>query len=266
MEAIKNRFRNGRVNDGQDRSHIPPISTKMIWFRIAQLGLALVYLVLVAFAAYTLNTANVSQLRSGNRFHFGKVGADAFGSFHRSLDSVSILALGRVRPKSIRDPNNASFCILRLFLDRGLFYLACSEHAMVSNCLPLGSTHVSRGLSHSHLLGINFLVRSGADDHRDMYSAVELLTNLFWLVSWAILASYASAINLPGAGRAVGGRQAPVGPAVLDPATAAVPVPMGPGAMLAQSTASEVLAAEIAIAVDAAIGAAVWFYFPSRRL
>jgi hypothetical protein len=56
----KRNFLEERLKDGQDRSHIPPISMKLVWLRITQITLAVVYLVLAAFAAYTLNTSNVS--------------------------------------------------------------------------------------------------------------------------------------------------------------------------------------------------------------
>lgn len=52
----------GRVKkDGQDRSHIPPISKKLLLLRVAQLGLAVIFLILSAFSAFTLNAANVSR-------------------------------------------------------------------------------------------------------------------------------------------------------------------------------------------------------------
>ncbi|KAH8898321.1 hypothetical protein GQ53DRAFT_881388 [Thozetella sp. PMI_491] len=160
MGTIKENVWMSKTVDGQDRSHIPPMSMQMFRLRIAQIVLAVIFLILSAFAAYTLNMSN--------------------------------------------------WCIL-----------------------------------------------SGWD-------AVEALTNIFWLASWATFASYASAINLPGAGRAVGRRQAPPGPAG-GPATQATTTPTGLGPTaaggLASNSASAVLAAEIAIAVDAAIGAVIWVLF-----
>jgi hypothetical protein len=50
----------GRTQDGQDRSHIPPMSMAMFGIRIAQLVLAVIFLVLASFAAFTLNMGNVS--------------------------------------------------------------------------------------------------------------------------------------------------------------------------------------------------------------
>lgn len=49
-------------DDGEDRNHIPPATGKLVLLRIVQLSLAVVFLVLAAFAAFTLNTANVSLL------------------------------------------------------------------------------------------------------------------------------------------------------------------------------------------------------------
>jgi hypothetical protein len=49
-----------RTRDGQDRSHIPPMARRLFFVRIAQLVLAVAYLVLAAFAAFTLNASTVS--------------------------------------------------------------------------------------------------------------------------------------------------------------------------------------------------------------
>jgi hypothetical protein len=80
-------------------------------------------------------------------------------------------------------------------------------------------------------------------------SSVEALTNILWLASWATFASYASAINLPGAGRTF----PPPPETTVD----------GPSQVLdfTWSTASEVMAAKVAVAVDAAIGAVIWVLF-----
>jgi hypothetical protein len=51
----------GRNKDGQDRSHIPPMSMAMLGLRIAQLSLAVIFLVLASFSAFTLNMGNVSK-------------------------------------------------------------------------------------------------------------------------------------------------------------------------------------------------------------
>jgi hypothetical protein len=47
------------TKDGKDRSHIPPVTNKLFIIRLVQLGLAVLFLVLAAFAAFTLNISNV---------------------------------------------------------------------------------------------------------------------------------------------------------------------------------------------------------------
>jgi hypothetical protein len=50
------------VKDGQDRSHVPPVSMVQLRLRIAQMVLAVIFLVLASFSAFTLNVGNVSSL------------------------------------------------------------------------------------------------------------------------------------------------------------------------------------------------------------
>jgi hypothetical protein len=47
------------AKDGKDRSNIPPISQKLFIIRLVQLGLAVAFLILAAFSAFTLNLSNV---------------------------------------------------------------------------------------------------------------------------------------------------------------------------------------------------------------
>jgi hypothetical protein len=49
----------GYARDGQDRSHVTPMTMTIFRIRIVQLVLAVAYLVLTAFAAFTLNAAEV---------------------------------------------------------------------------------------------------------------------------------------------------------------------------------------------------------------
>lgn len=48
------------IKNGDDRTHVPPMSKKVLILRIVQLVIAVVFLVLAAFAAFTLNMGNVS--------------------------------------------------------------------------------------------------------------------------------------------------------------------------------------------------------------
>lgn len=113
---------------------------------------------------------------------------------------------------------------------------------------------------------------------------VEGLTNIFWLATWASLASYASALNVANAGYyfVLAGRQ-------LGIASGAPPPPPGPDggfgpdggrgpggnggrpggagsssagqASAAAAARSSIQAARIAIAVDAGLGAVIWVLF-----
>lgn len=47
--------------DGKSRSHIHPMTSVLFGLRIAQLALAVVFLVLAAFSAFSLNFGSVSQ-------------------------------------------------------------------------------------------------------------------------------------------------------------------------------------------------------------
>ena len=48
------------IKNGDDRTHVPPLSKKLFIIRVVQLVLAVLFLVLAAFAAFTLNMGNVS--------------------------------------------------------------------------------------------------------------------------------------------------------------------------------------------------------------
>lgn len=102
-----------------------------------------------------------------------------------------------------------------------------------------------------------------------MQRVVEGLTNVFWLAAWATFASYATALNLVNA-RLVQRR----GPhesesdsqrdpdALLDgllsgPAHTSS-TDIGPATAITASSANTGMAAKISIAVDSAIGAAIW--------
>jgi hypothetical protein len=62
VEKPRDNVWHARTLDGQDRSHIPPMAKRLFFVRIAQLVLAVAYLVLAAFAAFTLNASTVSLL------------------------------------------------------------------------------------------------------------------------------------------------------------------------------------------------------------
>ncbi|KAK8053133.1 hypothetical protein PG996_012434 [Apiospora saccharicola] len=47
------------IKNGDDRTHVPPMSKKVLILRIVQLVIAVIFLVLAAFAAFTLNMGNV---------------------------------------------------------------------------------------------------------------------------------------------------------------------------------------------------------------
>lgn len=51
------------IKNGDDRTHVPAMSKKAFIVRIVQLVIAVVFLVLAAFAAFTLNMGNVSVWR-----------------------------------------------------------------------------------------------------------------------------------------------------------------------------------------------------------
>lgn len=164
-----------RTLDGQDRSHIPPMAKRLFFVRIAQLVLAVAYLVLAAFAAFTLNASTLPGF--------------AFAFFVFSWTVVYFV-----------------------WLVVSIFKYPIAYHWIA---------HIS----------------------------VEALTNIFWLASWATFASYASAINLPGAER------------TFPPPPETTVDGSSPVFDFTWSTASEVMAAKVAIAVDAAIGAAIWVLF-----
>ncbi|KAK8070150.1 hypothetical protein PG994_006766 [Apiospora phragmitis] len=46
------------IKNGDDRTHVPPMSKKVLIVRVVQLVIAVVFLVLAAFAAFTLNMGN----------------------------------------------------------------------------------------------------------------------------------------------------------------------------------------------------------------
>jgi hypothetical protein len=122
-----------------------------------------------------------------------------------------------------------------------------------------------------------------------MQRAIEALTVIFWLATWAVLASYASALNLAGAGRAVTvtglTRRGPPSPSddyddeglgIAASATAtdaasglgmaiatnpSAKTSSAPGSALQVSSASAIQAAEISIGVDAGLGAIIWVLF-----
>lgn len=92
---------------------------------------------------------------------------------------------------------------------------------------------------------------------------LEGLTNIFWLASWATFASYATALNVAGAGRGLARRDRDDdddGPSAGIAAGLAA-AGLGPKAAKAGNAASLRSAADIAIAVDAGIGAVIWVLF-----
>lgn len=102
--------------------------------------------------------------------------------------------------------------------------------------------------------------------------AVEAITNIFWLGSWAAFAGYATALNV--AGRTLARRQGVIvglrGSAAAAGTVVGTVVSSGNGVDLnasglgpevMASSASAVSAAKIAVAVDAALGAVVWVSF-----
>ncbi|KAK8018368.1 hypothetical protein PG991_007558 [Apiospora marii] len=187
------------IKNGDDRTHVPAMSKKVFIVRIVQLVIAVVFLVLAAFAAFTLNMGN------------------------------------QCRSSSTR------------------FYI-------------IGSP-----------ISIPFLTR-----------VIEGLTNIFWLATWASLASLASALNVARAGYyyVLTGRQVGIGagqPAPPPPPPDCGPDGRGPGcngvgagaggvpgggagagaaaASAAATARSTIQAAKIAICVDAGLGAVIWVLF-----
>lgn len=121
---------------------------------------------------------------------------------------------------------------------------------------------------------------SATPSHR----VVEGLTNVFWLATWASLASYASALNVANAGYyfVLAGRQLGIGSDAPPPpphgaggpdggrgpgSAGAGSVGGGPGgpgptgSSAAAAARSSIQAARISIAVDAGLGAVIWVLF-----
>ncbi|KAK8044257.1 hypothetical protein PG993_004281 [Apiospora rasikravindrae] len=48
------------IKNGDDRTHVPPVGVKVFIIRVVQLVIAVVFLVLAAFAAFTLNMGNLT--------------------------------------------------------------------------------------------------------------------------------------------------------------------------------------------------------------
>jgi len=96
---------------------------------------------------------------------------------------------------------------------------------------------------------------------------LEVLTNIFWLSSWAVLASYADAWNVTGVGRTFAPRQGLLaalpsiakGPAE-GPANMAG-LAEGPAGVLTANLGASMKSADIALAFDAALGAVIWVLF-----
>ncbi|KAK8085623.1 hypothetical protein PG997_006894, partial [Apiospora hydei] len=232
--ATDNRNRNvwaNHIKNGDDRTHVPPMGRKVFIIRIVQLVLAVVFLVLAAFAAFTLNMGNVS---------------------------VSI--------------------IFRLLLDRGLFPVARRVDTLLSRSLSLDRPYVSA----RHTPPSPY--SSAATPRPPFTRVIEGLTNVFWLATWASLASLASALNVARAGYyyVLAARQTP-GPGAYQPQPPPPPPPheigvppdggRGPGgagagadagassAAAAATARSTIQAAKVAICVDAGLGALIWVLF-----
>ncbi|KAK7992534.1 hypothetical protein PG988_001328 [Apiospora saccharicola] len=189
------------IKNGDDRTHVPPMSKKVLILRIVQLVIAVIFLVLAAFAAFTLNMGNLP----------------AFDT----LTLVPVLTL-------------ATPCLI---------------------------------------------------------SIIEGLTNIFWLATWASLASLASALNVARAGYyyVISARQAGFSPPPPPPdcgpdgrapgcngAGAGIGAGAGAGAggvpaggagagsaaaSAAATARATIQAAKVAICVDAGLGALIWVLF-----
>ncbi|KAK6855150.1 hypothetical protein PG990_008556 [Apiospora arundinis] len=198
------------IKNGDDRTHVPPLSKKVFIVRIVQLVLTVIFLVLAAFAAFTLNMGNLP----------------GFG---------------------------LSFFVFSWTV---VYFIWLGVTILIYPVLYHWIAHI----------------------------VVEGLTNIFWLATWASLASYASALNVANAGYyfVLAGRQ-------LGIASGAPPPPPGPDggfgpdggrgpggnggrpggagsssagqASAAAAARSSIQAARIAIAVDAGLGAVIWVLF-----
>ncbi|KAK8097136.1 uncharacterized protein PG998_005359 [Apiospora kogelbergensis] len=216
------------IKNGDDRTHVPPLSKKLFIIRVVQLVLAVLFLVLAAFAAFTLNMGNYMYCHGG-------------------------------------------FCTIPW------------DCKCVDRFTGLSFFVFSWTVVYFVWLGVTILIYPVLY-HWIAHIVVEGLTNVFWLATWASLASYASALNVANAGYyfVLAGRQLGIGSDAPPPpphgaggpdggrgpgSAGAGSVGGGPGgpgptgSSAAAAARSSIQAARISIAVDAGLGAVIWVLF-----
>ncbi|ORY59740.1 uncharacterized protein BCR38DRAFT_412735 [Pseudomassariella vexata] len=180
----------------KDRSHISAMTMKEFGIRIAQGTLAILFLVLTSFSAFTLNAGNLSGF-------------------------------------------SLSFFVFSLTVTYFVLYgVAVLAYPIIYHWI-------------AQIVFEAFLV-------------------VFWLAAWATLASYASALNLGGAGRTsraslgtmpASGLGRRGGQESLREAIMMAISDMNPASTLEQVSTSSVEAAETIIGISAALGAVIWVLF-----
>ena len=171
--------------DDEERGHIPVTTSRMLALRAAQLVLAVAYAVLDAFAAVRLQFGSVrrhaSTMPQPPKFLHTNV---ALYEADARFPYVST-ARTYLEPRPRLMVRSSVAC--GIFVPDSLPCLAWIQHRAASQAVPLGGPLVSRAARTRW--GRQVLIRNRPA------RMLEILTNLAWLASWAMLAVLATGLN-----------------------------------------------------------------------